>query len=67
MKRMKKLNVRTRFAVLCLFISFAGSSSFCQAAATISNPNWYINLWDSGYSDWMISPHGHEQLSGDRV
>jgi hypothetical protein len=24
-----------------------------------------MTIWDSGYSDWMISPHGHEQLSGE--
>jgi hypothetical protein len=36
-----------------------------EAVDTITNPNWYILIWDSGYSDWMISPHGHEQLSGE--
>jgi hypothetical protein len=35
------------------------------ASDMMSNPDWYIALWDSGYSDWMISPHGHEQLSGE--
>ena len=32
---------------------------------TMSNPEWYIDMWDGGYSDWMICPQGHEQLSGE--
>jgi hypothetical protein len=31
----------------------------------MTNPNWYITITNFGYSDWMISPHGHEQLSGE--
>lgn len=36
-----------------------------NADASLTNPDWYITIWDSGYSDWMISPHDHEQLSGE--
>jgi uncharacterized repeat protein (TIGR01451 family) len=43
-----------------------GVDENCDTAdASLTNPDWYITMWNSGYSDWMISPHGHEQLSGE--
>jgi hypothetical protein len=63
--KMKFLNSRAKVALLCLFVLFTGLSNRSLAYDSLTNPSWYIDLWDSGYSDWMISPQGHEQLSGE--
>lgn len=42
-----------------------GMPRSAAAIDLLSNPLWNITIWDSGYSDYMVSPYGHEQLSGD--
>jgi hypothetical protein len=62
---MEVLNKKIELGLVCLLVIFTSFAGQIWAMDDMSNPNWYIMIWDSGYSDWMISPHGHEQLSGE--
>lgn len=46
-----------------------GTLTAAANGATISSPDWYIDLNDAGYSDWMIQTFpgqlDHENLSGE--
>lgn len=50
-------------------LALAATASLVWANAPISSPDWYIDLDDAGYSDWMIQTFPdqvyHENLSGE--